>query len=240
MEEAQAVLRRHWRHGGFRPGQREAVEAVLAGRDVLAILPTGGGKSVCYQVPSLLREGLTLVVSPLIALMQDQVAGLDLRSLGPRREQGPQGIIERVGDFGLGVGFEQRLDLAAHLRVLGTGLVKVGPASVGVEADDLLAAVRDLTGRTAALVVNTHWHSDHVSGNQVFAGAEILATPRTVELIAETSSPDVAAYTAEIDGYLAFVRERLADEALTTTSATGSPVRRPWRRRRCGTPHGGD
>ncbi len=81
MEEAQAVLRRHWRHAGFRPGQREAVEAVLAGRDVLAILPTGGGKSVCYQVPSLMRAGLTLVVSPLIALMQDQVAGLNARGV---------------------------------------------------------------------------------------------------------------------------------------------------------------
>ena len=81
LEEAQAVLRRHWGHAGFRPGQQEAVEAVLAGRDVLAILPTGGGKSVCYQVPALLREGLTLVVSPLIALMQDQVAGLNERGV---------------------------------------------------------------------------------------------------------------------------------------------------------------
>ena len=81
LEQAQAVLRRYWRHPSFRPGQRETIEAVLAGRDVLAILPTGGGKSVCYQVPALLSDGLTLVISPLIALMQDQVAQLNARGV---------------------------------------------------------------------------------------------------------------------------------------------------------------
>ncbi len=81
LEQARAVLRRHWGHKNFRPGQQEALEAVLQGRDVLAILPTGGGKSVCYQVPAMLHEGLTLVVSPLIALMQDQVAQLRVRGV---------------------------------------------------------------------------------------------------------------------------------------------------------------
>jgi len=61
---------------GFRPGQEEIVDAVLAGREVLAIMPTGGGKSLCYQLPALCRPGLTLVVSPLIALMRDQVRAL--------------------------------------------------------------------------------------------------------------------------------------------------------------------
>lgn len=56
----------------FRPGQRDVIDAVLAGRDVLCVMPTGGGKSLCYQLPSLIRPGLTLVVSPLIALMKDQ------------------------------------------------------------------------------------------------------------------------------------------------------------------------
>ena len=79
--EAEAALRRHWGHDRFRDGQWEAIEAVLDGDDVLAILPTGGGKSVCYQVPAVLNEGLTLVVSPLIALMQDQVAGLKARGV---------------------------------------------------------------------------------------------------------------------------------------------------------------
>src|SRR5215218_7693493 len=57
----------------FRPGQREAVDAALAGRDVLVVMPTGSGKSLCYQLPALMRTDLTVVVSPLISLMQDQV-----------------------------------------------------------------------------------------------------------------------------------------------------------------------
>ena len=60
----------------FRPGQAEIVQAVLAGRDVLAIMPTGGGKSLCFQLPALVRPGMTVVISPLIALMRDQVRAL--------------------------------------------------------------------------------------------------------------------------------------------------------------------
>ena len=62
---------------GFRPGQREAVEAAVAGRDVLVVMPTGSGKSLCYQLPALMRADLTLVVSPLVSLMQDQVEALE-------------------------------------------------------------------------------------------------------------------------------------------------------------------
>ncbi len=69
-----ALLRRHFGHSAFRSGQEELVRAVLAGRDALGVLPTGGGKSVCYQVPALALGGLTLVVSPLVSLMEDQVA----------------------------------------------------------------------------------------------------------------------------------------------------------------------
>ncbi|ARA92778.1 helicase [Rhodothermaceae bacterium RA] len=79
--EAEALLRRHWGYAGFRPGQWEAVAAVLEGEDALTVLPTGGGKSLCYQLPALMQEGLTLVISPLIALMQDQVAGLQARGI---------------------------------------------------------------------------------------------------------------------------------------------------------------
>lgn len=68
------ALRRHWGYDAFKPLQREAVEAALAGRDSLVVLPTGGGKSLCYQIPAALDRGLVLVVSPLIALMDDQVA----------------------------------------------------------------------------------------------------------------------------------------------------------------------
>jgi RecQ family ATP-dependent DNA helicase len=71
-----AILSQTFGIGGFRPGQQEAVETILAGRDLLALMPTGAGKSLCFQLPALARGGLTLVISPLIALMKDQVDGL--------------------------------------------------------------------------------------------------------------------------------------------------------------------
>jgi ATP-dependent DNA helicase RecQ len=76
-----ALLRQHWGHAQFRPGQEEIINAVLAGRDALALLPTGGGKSICFQVPALARPGICIVVSPLIALMRDQVENLRKRGL---------------------------------------------------------------------------------------------------------------------------------------------------------------
>jgi len=81
MDEARRLLRHHFGHPDFRPAQVPVVESVLRGRDTLAILPTGGGKSVCFQIPALVSGGLTLVVSPLIALMQDQVAAAVARGL---------------------------------------------------------------------------------------------------------------------------------------------------------------
>ncbi|HLK44291.1 MAG TPA: RecQ family ATP-dependent DNA helicase, partial [Thermoleophilia bacterium] len=80
-DTAEDLLRRLFGFSGFRPGQREAVEAVRAGRDVLAIMPTGSGKSLCYQLPAFGLDGVTLVVSPLIALMEDQHRALVDRGL---------------------------------------------------------------------------------------------------------------------------------------------------------------
>ncbi len=76
MQSAVPLLRDIFGFDAFRPGQAEIVEAVAAGRNVLAIMPTGGGKSLCFQLPALMREGVTVVISPLIALMRDQVRAL--------------------------------------------------------------------------------------------------------------------------------------------------------------------
>ena len=79
--EALEVLKRYWGYDAFRPMQEEIISAALEGRDVLAVLPTGGGKSVCFQVPALMRDGIALVVTPLIALMEDQVRNLTERGI---------------------------------------------------------------------------------------------------------------------------------------------------------------
>src|SRR4051812_8309563 len=71
-----AVITRHWGFGTLRDLQEQAMHAVLEGRDSLVVMPTGGGKSLCYQAPAVLRGGTTVVLSPLIALMKDQVDGL--------------------------------------------------------------------------------------------------------------------------------------------------------------------
>ncbi|MCR5350930.1 MAG: RecQ family ATP-dependent DNA helicase [Bacteroidales bacterium] len=79
--EALDILKQYWGHEAFRPMQEEIISAATDGKDVLAILPTGGGKSVCFQVPALMREGIALVVTPLIALMKDQVQNLEARGI---------------------------------------------------------------------------------------------------------------------------------------------------------------
>lgn len=81
MMAAREVLKKYWGYDSFRPKQEEIVQAALDGRDVLAILPTGGGKSICFQVPAMIRPGLALVVTPLIALMKDQVQNLVSRGI---------------------------------------------------------------------------------------------------------------------------------------------------------------
>jgi ATP-dependent DNA helicase RecQ len=76
VESAESILLKYWGYDNFRPGQKDIVVQINQGKDVLALLPTGGGKSICFQVPALLKPGLTLVISPLIALMKDQVENL--------------------------------------------------------------------------------------------------------------------------------------------------------------------
>ncbi|QFU30457.1 ATP-dependent DNA helicase RecQ [Brevundimonas sp. Bb-A] len=95
LADARSLLSRVWGHGDFRGLQSQVVAEVLAGRDVLAVLPTGGGKSVCYQIPAILRPGLGLVVSPLIALMTDQVEALKQQGVAAARLDSGVSLDER-------------------------------------------------------------------------------------------------------------------------------------------------
>jgi len=95
MENAKKILLEVFGHSGFRPLQEEAVRAALEGRDVGLVLPTGGGKSLCYQLPALMREGVTVVVSPLLALMQDQVRALKLQGVAAEMLGSMQSAQER-------------------------------------------------------------------------------------------------------------------------------------------------
>ncbi|MFN8652898.1 MAG: ATP-dependent DNA helicase RecQ [Gemmatimonadales bacterium] len=107
LDEARRLLHGNYGYRDFRPLQRRVVQSVLAGRDTLAVLPTGGGKSICFQVPALVLGGLTIVISPLVALMQDQVNALKNRgiaadcvnSLMPAEAQ--QAVRARVADQSL-------------------------------------------------------------------------------------------------------------------------------------------
>ncbi len=81
MTDIHSILQQYWGYDDFRPLQKEIIDSVLDGKDTLALLPTGGGKSVCFQVPALTRDGICLVVSPLIALMKDQVENLNKKGI---------------------------------------------------------------------------------------------------------------------------------------------------------------
>lgn len=99
MEKSREIVKYYWGFDTFRPLQEEIVDSVIYGHDTLALLPTGGGKSICFQVPGIAREGLTLVISPLIALMQDQVK--NLISKGIRAKEIISGMSYREIDIAL-------------------------------------------------------------------------------------------------------------------------------------------
>jgi ATP-dependent DNA helicase RecQ len=142
MAAARAALLAHWGYAGFRPMQARVLGPLLAGRDVLAVLPTGAGKSLCYQVPALLVPGLTLVVSPLIALMQDQVAALRRRGIAAAYLTSTLTAEQRsavlhaaiAGDVRLLYSSPERLAaLAARLRGVPIALLAVDEAHCIVE-----------------------------------------------------------------------------------------------------------
>jgi ATP-dependent DNA helicase RecQ len=81
MPKAEEILQKYWKHDQFRSLQKEIIDSVLSGQDTFALLPTGGGKSICFQVPALMKEGICLVISPLVALIKDQVDNLQSRDI---------------------------------------------------------------------------------------------------------------------------------------------------------------
>lgn len=109
LDDARRALLKHWGHRDFRSPQRKVILAALRGRDCLAVLPTGAGKSICYQIPAILTTGLTVVVSPLISLMQDQVGALRARRIRAALMSSTQSRIER--DSALRSALEGRLSL---------------------------------------------------------------------------------------------------------------------------------
>ncbi len=135
------ALRAHFGWDDFRPGQRPVVEALLEGRDCLAVLPTGAGKSLCYQLPALVRAGLVVVISPLVALMQDQVSQLQRRGIAAA-------CLHR------GLESRDRQDLLRRLRDQRLHLLYLAPERLQLESTRALLDDIQSAGRLVALAVD--------------------------------------------------------------------------------------
>ncbi len=116
----ESLLKQYFGHSAFRPGQEALIDALLAGRDVLGVMPTGAGKSVCYQIPALMLPGITLVVSPLISLMKDQVTALK-----------QAGVAAAYVNSSLS--FEQYLEVLRRARAGAYKIIYVAPERLSTE-----------------------------------------------------------------------------------------------------------
>ena len=139
MQDLLSILKQYWGYEEFRPLQAEIIQSVVEGKDTLALLPTGGGKSICYQLPALAQDGLCLVISPLIALMKDQVENLKNKGVmalaiysGQSRRQILQTLKNAAyGDYKLLYISPERLEtqlFKEYLPALGINLIAVDEA----------------------------------------------------------------------------------------------------------------
>jgi ATP-dependent DNA helicase RecQ len=168
---AEILLQRHYGHPAFRPAQGRVIRSVLEGHDVLAVLPTGGGKSVCFQVPALVSGGLCLVVSPLISLMQDQVGGARSRGIGAAAFHSALSADEAASAL--------RDAVAGRLRLLYTSperLPRLGRELIGAGARIALLAIDE------AHCISEWGHDFRPEFRAIGAVRTALGNPQTVGL----------------------------------------------------------
>src|SRR5882672_11401113 len=179
IQDARAVLKSAFGYETFRPGQEAAVSAILAGRDTVVVLPTGGGKSLCFQVPALLLPGLTVVVSPLISLMKDQVDALTAKGL-------PAAFINSTLTSG------QVSDRLARADRGEIKLLYVAPErfDFGRTAERLRRAGVSLLAIDEAHCISQWGHDFRPSYLRVKKVHEALGSPTTIALTA-TATPEV-------------------------------------------------
>ena len=186
LDDLKAVVARHWGFSSLRPLQEQAMRAVLDGRDSLVVLPTGGGKSLCYQAPAVLRGGTTVVVSPLIALMKDQVDGL--RACGVAAVQ----IDSSLSDSER---FAAEMDLATGrhppaVRLAGTaGVSPTSTACCSRSASTPSPSTRPTASATGATISAPNIASSPASASSSPAPPSTPTPPPPPSRSAATSSP---------------------------------------------------
>ena len=187
MAEARAALASVFGFSAFRPGQEDVLAATLEGKDVLAVMPTGSGKSLCFQLPPIVRGGLTLVVSPLIALMRDQVA--QLRELGVEAAS-----LNSSSDA------DERRRVALGLRDRSLRLLYIAPERL--LRDDVLAALRkasiDLLAIDEAHCVSQWGHDFRPEYLRLREVAEALGRVQTIGVTATADAPTRAEIAAKL------------------------------------------
>jgi ATP-dependent DNA helicase RecQ len=181
LQNARDLLKSAFGYDKFRPGQEAAVSAILGGRDTVVVLPTGGGKSLCFQVPALLMPGLTVVVSPLISLMKDQVDALDAKGL-------PAAFINST------LSSSQVSDRLARVERGEIKLLYVAPErfDYGRTAERLRKTGVSLLAIDEAHCISQWGHDFRPSYLRVKKVREELGAPTTIALTA-TATPDVRA-----------------------------------------------